>query len=124
MTTLSPTVDTLGARQVDDGNYLKASYGFKSWAFTLDHKRISLMYLVSVGFMFLVGGLFAVLVRTTLLWPNNSAIAEPLIDANMYNRFFTFHGAIMVFIVIIPGIPAAMGNFVLPMMLGAKDVAF
>ena len=72
--------------------------------------------------MFLLGGLFAVLVRTTLLWHSNSAVTEPLITAELYNRFFTFHGAIMVFIVIIPGIPAAMGNFVLPMMLGAKDV--
>lgn len=104
---------------VKDDNYLTHERGFLSWALTLDHKRIGVMYLVGIFVMFLLGGLFAVLLRSELLTPGRT-----LVDGNWYNRFFTFHGAIMVFTVIIPGIPAAMGNFVLPLMLGAKDVAF
>src|SRR3989338_7927683 len=100
-------------------NYLNAKTGFASWALTIDHKRIGLMYLVSIMFFFLVGGVFALLLRTELLTP-----ARTLMEAKTYNRLFTLHGAIMVFLVIIPGIPASLGNFVLPLMLGAKDVAF
>ncbi|TWT45240.1 Cytochrome c oxidase polypeptide I+III [Phycisphaerae bacterium RAS1] len=100
-------------------NYLNASSGFLSWAFTLDHKRIGVMYLVGIFTAFLLGGLFALLVRTELLTPGPTITTH-----DWYNRFFTLHGAIMVFIVIIPGIPAALGNFALPIMIGAKDVAF
>jgi cytochrome c oxidase subunit I len=118
----------LDATQLDDANtepevdnYLTYTRGFLSWALTLDHKRIGVMYLVSVLGSFLVGGIFALLVRTELLTPGPTI---PGVDANLYNQFFTLHGAIMVFLVIIPSIPAALGNFVLPIMLGAKDVAF
>lgn len=100
-------------------NYLNADNSVAGWLGTLDHKRICILYLVGVGIMFLVGGLFAVLFRTELLTPGKT-----IMDAQTYNKFFTLHGAIMVFIVIIPGIPAALGNFVLPLMLGTKDVAF
>lgn len=100
-------------------SYLNETKGFLSWAFTLDHKRIGIMYLVSIFFFFLIGGLFALLLRTELLTPTKN-----FIDAKTYNQFFTLHGAIMVFLVIIPGIPASLGNFVLPLQLGAKDVAF
>jgi cytochrome c oxidase subunit 1 len=100
-------------------NYLNAKRGFASWALTIDHKRIGLMYLASIMIFFMVGGLFALLLRTELLTP-----AETIVSAKNYNRLFTLHGAIMVFLVIIPGIPASLGNFVLPLMLGAKDVAF
>ncbi len=100
-------------------NYLNAKKGLASWMFTIDHKRIGLMYLVSIMAFFLVGGLFALLLRTELLTP-----AQTIVDAKRYNQLFTLHGAIMVFLVIIPGIPASLGNFVLPLMLGAKDVAF
>ena len=119
MTTLparpaAPTYDT-----PESDNYLTHDKGFLSWIFTLDHKRIGVMYTASVLLSFLVGGIFALLVRTELLTPGRT-----FIDADTYNHFFTLHGAVMVFLVIIPSIPAALGNFVLPVMLGAKDVAF
>jgi cytochrome c oxidase subunit 1 len=102
-------------------NYLTHTRGFLSWALTLDHKRIGVMYMVAVLISFFVGGVFALLVRTELLTPGQTI---PGVTADVYNQFFTLHGAIMVFLVIIPSIPAALGNFVLPIMLGAKDVAF
>lgn len=100
-------------------NYLTYSRGALSWIFTLDHKRIGVMYLCAILTSFLLGGLFAILIRAEL-W----TAGPTLISADTYNRAFTLHGAIMVFLVIIPGIPAAFGNFVLPLMLGAKDLAF
>jgi cytochrome c oxidase subunit 1 len=102
-----------------DENYLTHDKGFLSWIFTLDHKRIGVMYLFSVLMAFALGGLFALLVRTELLTPGRT-IMEP----DTYNQMFTLHGAIMVFLVIIPGIPAALGNIIMPLQLGAKDVAF
>ena len=100
-------------------NYLTEPKGWKSWLTTVDHKRIGVMYLWSVLGAFLLGGLFALIVRLELLTPK-----EDFMNAETYNRMFTLHGAIMVFLFIIPSIPAALGNFVLPLMLGAKDVAF
>ncbi|HEU0121452.1 MAG TPA: cytochrome c oxidase subunit I [Bryobacteraceae bacterium] len=90
-----------------------------SWLTTVDHKKIGVMYLWSVLFMFFLGGVFALLVRLELFAPGKT-----IMDAETYNKVFTLHGAIMVFLFIIPSIPAALGNFVLPLMLGAKDVAF
>ena len=118
----SAAAQPLVADHAHEENYLNCDRSFLSWALTLDHKRIGVMYLVGIMTFFLIGGLFALLVRTTLLWPQKSP--DALISADVYNMFFTLHGVIMVFIVIIPGIPAALGNFVLPLMLGAKDVAF
>jgi cytochrome c oxidase subunit 1 len=100
-------------------NYLTHTHGIRSWIFTLDHKRIGMLYLVSVLGSFFLGGIFALLVRTELISPGRT-----IVDADTYNQFFTLHGAVMIFLFIIPGIPAALGNFVLPIMLGAKDVAF
>jgi cytochrome c oxidase subunit 1 len=100
-------------------NYLNHTRGWRSWLFTLDHKRIGVMYLASILFSFLLGGVLALLVRTELLTPQRT-----IVSADTYNQLFTLHGAVMIFLFIIPGIPAALGNFVLPMMLGAKDVAF
>jgi cytochrome c oxidase subunit I len=132
MTTITPDLahggKPLPRPQLAD-NYLTHSRGFLSWALTLDHKRIGIMYLVSVLSAFFVGGLFAEIVRTQLLTPTGtlfhpaagSASADPY---KAYNQMFTLHGAIMIFLVLIPGIPGALGNFVLPIMLGAKDVAF
>ena len=100
-------------------NYLIAGKGVWSWLTTLDHKRIGVMYLISVILAFFLGGMFALLIRLELLTPGRT-----IMGAATYNRVFTLHGAIMVFLFIIPSIPAAMGNFVLPIMLGAKDVAF
>ena len=124
MSSIGATAGTHHPSHDADVNYLNVDRSWLSWVLTLDHKRIGLMYLVGIFSMFLLGGVFALLVRTTLLWPNKTEMANFPISADMYNIFFTVHGAIMVFLVIIPGIPAAMGNFVLPIMLGAKDVAF
>ena len=102
-----------------DKNYINHSKGFLSWALTLDHKRIGLMYLVGISTSFFLGGLFALAVRLELFAPGMQFFSE-----EQYNQVFTLHGAVMVFLFIIPGIPAALGNVVLPLMLGAKDVAF
>lgn len=100
-------------------NYLNHGRGLWSWLTTLDHKRIGIMYLVSILTAFLLGGVFALLLRTELLTPQ-----QTIMKPDTYNQMFTLHGAVMIFLFIIPGIPAALGNFVLPLMLGAKDVAF
>ena len=101
------------------GDYLDDPPGLRSWLTTVDHKRIGLMYLWSVTFFMIVGGLFAMLIRLEHLTPGRT-----IMSAEQYNRVFTLHGAVMVFLVIIPAIPAALGNFALPLLLGARDVAF
>ncbi len=100
-------------------NYLNASYGIRSWLFTTDHKRIALLYLISITFMFFVGGTAAVLMRMHLLTP-----AGTLVQPETYNKLFTIHGIVMVFFFLIPSIPAVLGNFLVPMMIGARDLAF
>ena len=100
-------------------HYLNATYGLKSWLLTRDHKRIALLYLGSVTFFFFLGGLFALLIRLELLTP-----AGDLVQAQTYNKLFTMHGVTMVFFFLIPSIPAVLGNFLIPMMIGAKDLAF
>ena len=120
MASPSTTADVVAApKSADSDNYLTHDKGFLSWIFTLDHKRIGIMYLASVLFAFALGGTFALILRTELLTPGKT-----IIDHDVYNQMFTLHGAIMVFLVIIPGIPAALGNIALPLQLGAKDVAF
>src|SRR5262245_9804717 len=93
-------------------NYLNAEKGIWSWLSTLDHKRIGVMYLVSTLTAFGLGGFFAILVRLELLAPGPT-----IMKAEMYNQAFTLHGAIMVFLFIIPSIPGALGNFLLPIMI-------
>ena len=113
-------------------NYLNHSKGILSWLLTLDHKRIGLMYMVGVLFSFFLGGVFAIVLRTELLsntWqlPVGGAqegMAMSPTAYDFYNQSFTLHGAVMTFLFIIPAIPAIIGNFILPIMLGAKDVAF
>jgi cytochrome c oxidase subunit I len=100
-------------------DYLNASYGVKSWLMTTDHKRIALLYLGSITGMFFVGGAFAVMMRLNLLTPDGE-----LVSAETYNKLFTMHGLIMIFFFLIPSIPAVLGNFLLPLMIGARDVAF
>ena len=100
-------------------NYINASKGLMSWLFTIDHKRIGLMYLFTIMGTFALGGFLALAVRLELLTPG-----ETIMGPDAYNRVFTLHGLVMVFLFIIPGIPAALGNFAMPLMLGAKDVAF
>jgi cytochrome c oxidase subunit I len=100
-------------------NYLNEEYGVSSWLLTVDHKRIALLYLASITFFFFVGGLFALMIRLELLTP-----AGDLVMADTYNKLFTMHGQIMVFFFLIPSIPATLGNFLVPLMIGAKDLAF
>ncbi len=100
-------------------SYLEVSKGLGNWLITLDHKRIGMMYLIGILISFLLGGSFALMVRLELFFPGSQ-----LVEAATFNKLFTVHGAVMVFLVIIPGIPAALGNFVVPILLGAPDVAF
>ena len=100
-------------------HYLNANYGIKSWLLTTDHKRIAILYLASITLFFVVGGIAAVLIRLHLIEPNG-AIFEP----GTYNKLFSMHGIIMVFFFMIPSIPAVMGNFLVPLMIGARDLAF
>jgi len=98
------------------------------WMTTIDHKKIGVMYLFATLFAFFLGGVFALLVRLELFEPTRTLdtgeVTGQIFQPDLYNRLFTLHGAIMVFLFIIPSIPAALGNFFLPLMLGAKDVAF
>src|ERR1043166_1976474 len=100
-------------------DYLNVAYGVRSWLLTTDHKRIGLLYMVSLTLMFFVGGIMAVLMRLELLTPPGD-----LVTSDTYNKLFTMHGVIMVWFFLIPSIPAVLGNFILPLMIGAKDVAF
>ncbi|MFI5289514.1 MAG: cbb3-type cytochrome c oxidase subunit I, partial [Polyangia bacterium] len=100
-------------------DYLHADRGIWSWLNTRDHKRIALMFYVGVLFFLGLGGLFALALRTELLTPDRT-----IMDAMTYNRMFTLHGVTMVWLFLIPSIPTVFGNFILPMQLGAKDLAF
>ena len=107
-------------REYLETNYLNQETTIKSWLLTMDHKRIGLMYLFAIMFFFTIGGCLALLIRLELLTP----VGGDVLDRDTYNVFYTLHGAIMIFMFIIPSVPAAMGNLILPVMLGTKDVAF
>jgi len=109
-------LDTL---KIPERHYLNNGHGLKSWLLTKDHKRIAIMYLISISVMFLLGGLFAMGIRLELATPRGD-----FVSADTYNKFFTMHGVIMVFFFLIPSIPAVLGNFLIPPMIGAKDLAF
>ncbi|MEJ7709242.1 MAG: cbb3-type cytochrome c oxidase subunit I [Pyrinomonadaceae bacterium] len=100
-------------------HYLNDGYGWKSWLLTKDHKRIALLYLVSITFFFLLGSLYAMVIRLEMLTPQGD-----LVQSNTYNKVFTHHGVLMIFFFMIPSIPAMLGNFLVPLMIGAKDLAF
>jgi cytochrome c oxidase subunit 1 len=100
-------------------NYLNVSHGLKSWLLTKDHKRIGLLYLFTITLFFFLGGAFATLIRIELLTPQGG-----LVSSETYNKLFTMHGVAMIFFFLIPSIPATLGNFFLPMMIGARDLAF
>jgi cytochrome c oxidase subunit 1 len=100
-------------------NYLNVDHGVRSWLLTVDHKRIAILYLVSITIMFIVGGIFAGLVRLELLTPKGD-----ILGADTYNKMFTMHGVVMIFFFLIPSIPAVLGNWLIPPMIGAKDLAF
>ncbi|MGA9643861.1 MAG: cytochrome c oxidase subunit I [Terriglobales bacterium] len=99
--------------------YLNSGYGIKSWLLTRDHKRIAILYLLSVTLFFFIGGFFALLIRLELLTP-----AGDLVQSDTYNKLFTMHGQVMVFFFLIPAVPAVLGNFLIPIMIGARDLAF
>jgi len=128
-----------------EGSYLTPKGGFWTtvwdWCTTIDHKKLGVMYLASVLFLFFLGGVAAMAVRLELLEPVRTIAGADGVarvtgqlfqvdgwskeaNNNIYNRLFTLHGTIMVFMVIVPGIPSALGNFLLPILIGAKDVAF
>src|SRR5215216_6416898 len=100
-------------------NYINSTYGLKSWLLTRDHKRIALLYLGAITFFFTIGGIFAALIRLELLTPRGDYFSS-----TTYNKLFTQHGIVMVFFFLIPSIPTVLGNFLIPMMIGAKDLAF
>ncbi len=100
-------------------NYLNWKTSVASWLLTYDHKRIAILYLVSISVFFLLGGLAAALIRMELATPQGD-----LLTSDVYNKMFTTHGVIMIFLFLIPSIPAVFGNFLLPLMIGARDVAF
>ncbi|MCI0423949.1 MAG: cytochrome c oxidase subunit I [Acidobacteria bacterium] len=100
-------------------HYINANYGIRSWLLTVDHKRIALLYLASITLFFFLGGFFAVLIRLELLTPQGD-----MVQSETYNKLFTMHGVIMVFFFLIPSIPVVLGNFLVPMMIGARDLAF
>ncbi|MHB0957090.1 MAG: cytochrome c oxidase subunit I [Pirellulaceae bacterium] len=138
MVTTTKSWETAEAPVAGGDNYLTHTRGFASWAFTLDHKRVGIMFLVSVTACFFLGATFALLMRTELVSPGPTIMNETtakvasamsltetqITPQQMYNRVFTLHGAIMIFLFIIPAAPSALGNFILPLQLGAKDVAF
>ena len=113
------TIDLHEAPAESSVNYLNATYGVKSWLLTLDHKRIGLLYLSTITLMFLIGGMAAVLMRLNLIEPQGA-----LVEPDTYNKLFSIHGIIMVFFFLVPSIPATLGNFLIPLMIGARDVAF
>lgn len=100
-------------------NYLNADYHFRSWLLTTDHKRIAILYMISITLFFFLGGAAAILFRLELMTPGGD-----LVIAETYNKLFTLHGVIMVFFFLIPSIPAVLGNFLIPIMIGARDLAF
>jgi len=116
---MSSTTQTCPAIELPSETYLNASHGVRSWFLTKDHKRIAILYLVTITLFFLFGGTMAALIRLELLTP-----AGDLFQADTYNKLFTAHGIVMVFFFLVPSIPTTLGNFLLPMMIGARDLAF
>src|SRR3954454_11514561 len=114
-----PQPDPYDPRPESRVDYLNVSFGWKSWLFTTDHKRIALLYLIVITVMFFVGGAYAALIRIELAAPESD-----LVEPDTYNKLFSAHGIVMIFFFLIPSIPATLGNFLVPMMIGAKDLAF
>jgi cytochrome c oxidase subunit 1 len=122
MSAPSPTILNLpdqSTARLPRRNFINAEHGLLSWLFTSDHKRIAILYLISITFFFFIGGAFAGLIRLELLTPQPDLVAS-----DTYNKFFTMHGIIMIFLFLVPSVPATLGNFLIPMMIGARDLAF
>jgi cytochrome c oxidase subunit 1 len=100
-------------------HYLNASLGWRSWLFTRDHKRIALLFLITITFFFFLGGAFATMIRLELMTPQGD-----LFQAQTYNKLFSMHGIVMIFLFLLPSIPSVLGNFLVPIMIGARDLAF
>jgi cytochrome c oxidase subunit 1 len=109
----------MSAAELPQRHYLNANYNIWSWLLTTDHKRIAILYMISLTFFFFVGGAAAILFRLELLTPEGDVVIS-----ETYNRLFTLHGVVMVFFFLIPSIPAVLGNFLVPIMIGARDMAF
>ncbi|MCC6342151.1 MAG: cytochrome c oxidase subunit I [Bryobacterales bacterium] len=116
---MSEHVATYDSASESELNYLTNGWSWKSWLLTTDHKRIAILYLISITIFFLLGGAFAGAIRLELLTPQGD-----LLEAQTYNKMFTMHGVIMIFFFLIPSVPATLGNFLIPIMVGAKDLAF
>lgn len=116
---IEPAASPSARVEIRERNYLEAGYSARTWLLTTDHKRIALLYLVSITFLFVLGGIAATIVRLDLMTPQ-----ADLVKTETYNKLFTAHGVIMVFFFLIPSIPAVLGNFLVPLMIGARDLAF
>jgi cytochrome c oxidase subunit I len=116
---MSTAVQPVVKYAMPEHHYLNDNYGIRSWLLTKDHKRIAVLYLFSISFFFLIGGLYASMIRMQLLTPNSE-----LFEPDTYNKLFTMHGVNMIFFFLIPSVPATIGNFLIPLMVGAKDLAF
>jgi cytochrome c oxidase subunit 1 len=117
--TVEPRAVPIEERPANKADYLNVSFGIRSWLLTTDHKRIAVLYLASITLFFFIGGLFATLIRIELATPKGD-----FVSADTYNKLFTMHGVVMIFLFLIPSIPAVFGNFLVPLMVGAKDLAF
>jgi cytochrome c oxidase subunit 1 len=115
---VSPAVTEQPARVYPAKNYLSKENGLLSWLLTQDHKRIAILYLITVTFFFFIGGFFAGMIRLELLTPQSDLMAT-----DTYNKAFSMHGIIMVFFFLVPSVPTVLGNFLIPMMIGARDLA-
>ena len=111
----APPQSTIGRPR----DYLHDEHTLRSWLFTIDHKRIGILYLISITAFFILGSVAAGLVRLALVVPDGQIFTN-----DTYNKLFTIHGVVMVWFFLIPSIPTTMGNFLLPIMIGAKDLAF
>src|SRR3982750_2042399 len=116
LVTPNPLPAALPSARLD---YLNVSRGMASWLLTKDHKRIAILYLLPITAMFFIGAYFMAVVRLHLMTPEGA-----LLSADTYNRSFTAHGIIMVFFFLVPVVPSVLGNFLLPLMIGARDLAF
>src|ERR1700728_3369933 len=117
-TTIVSLPDQATAR-IPKRNYITNENGLLSWLLTGDHKRIAMLYLISITFFFFIGGALAGLIRLELLTPQSDLMA-----ADTYNKIFTMHGVVMIFLFLVPSVPATLGNFLIPIMIGARDLAF
>lgn len=118
-TTVTTPIGGLDPKPKVEQNYLTNGHTLKSWLLTTDHKRIAILYLISITFFFGLGGIFAGLIRYELIAP-----AGNVLESETYNKVFSAHGIIMVFLFLVAVIPATLGNFLIPMMIGARDLAF